>query len=148
VDLKISTVEANRLEFSAMIFLGVEVGSDDNSVAELAAGEGLLRPLAICHRVELHKHLSTAGHLDALNGPWYFYTAHAAILITLLPDVLEDIFVFILVPQLLWGDHVEEAQHLGGGPRAPEGHVNAPTYYLPFLCNYVLLCLFFAPMLV
>lgn len=49
------------LEFSAMVFLGVEVGCDDDAVAELAAGEGLLSPLAIRHRVELHKHLGEAS---------------------------------------------------------------------------------------
>lgn len=45
------------LKLSAMVFVGVEIGGDDDAVAELSARQSLLGFLAICNTVELYKHL-------------------------------------------------------------------------------------------
>lgn len=50
------------LEFSAMIFIRVEVRSNNHTVAELPASQGLLCLLAISNTVKLDKHLQRNIH--------------------------------------------------------------------------------------
>lgn len=47
----------NNLEFSTVVFIGIEVRCDDDTIAELATGESLLGLLAVSNAVELYKYL-------------------------------------------------------------------------------------------
>lgn len=46
-----------KLEFSTVVFVGIEVGGDHDPIAELATSKCLLRFLAVSNAVELNKYL-------------------------------------------------------------------------------------------
>lgn len=62
-------------------------------------------------------HLSAAGDLHAVDGSGDLDGADAAVLAALLTDVLQDLFVVLVVHQFLRHHHVEEAEHLCGHAR-------------------------------
>lgn len=96
-----------------MILIWIEVRRDDHTVAKLAPSKRLLRLLAVDDRVELDKHLATAGHVHPFDGARDFDAPHHTVLVALLPNVLENVLVLFLVLQLVRRDHVQQAQHLG-----------------------------------
>lgn len=49
--------EVRNLEFSTMIFVGIEVRSDYDAIVELPAGKSLLRLLAINYAIEFYEYL-------------------------------------------------------------------------------------------
>lgn len=50
-------IYGDKLELSAMVLVWIEVGCDDDSIAELASCESLLRFLTISNAVELNEYL-------------------------------------------------------------------------------------------
>lgn len=52
------------LKFTSMIIVGIEVRCDDDTIAELATGERLLRMLTIQNGIEFNKNLTTSWHID------------------------------------------------------------------------------------
>lgn len=53
------TAAAQLLELPVVILVGVDVARDNNSVGKLAAGQALLRALAIGDRSEFNEYLNT-----------------------------------------------------------------------------------------
>ena len=64
--------------------------------------------------------LADAGHVHAGQRAGDLEAADLAVLGALLADVLEDVLVLLLVPQLILRHHVEETEDLGG--EAGAGH--------------------------
>lgn len=57
-------------------------------------------------------HLSTSRHIHTLNGSRDFNRSNHSIFIALLLYILQDVFIFLLIPQLLRCYHIQETQHL------------------------------------
>lgn len=61
--------------------------------------------------------LPTARHFHSMDRSGDLNGAHAAIFTALLPDILQDLFIVIIIKQLLRQYHVKEAQHCSGHGR-------------------------------
>lgn len=98
----------NILEVASMISVRVKVRRDDHSVGKLAAGEVLLRFLAVEHGVEFHEDLAHSGDFNPFDGPGNLHGTHNAIATALLPNVFLDVLVFLIVLQFLWRYLIKE----------------------------------------
>ena len=99
-----------------MIFVRFEIRSDHDAVTEFSARQCVLRLLTVSDSGKFDENFAASGDLDSRNRSWDFHGSYGSELAAFLPDVLQDLFVLLLVPELFGGDHIEEAQHLGGSP--------------------------------
>jgi len=95
------------LKLSAMILVWVEVAGDDDPVAELPPRERVLSLLTLAGRAKLYKDLPTPGNLHPGHRPRDLDGADLSVLGALLADVLQNVFILLLVSEFLRQDHVQ-----------------------------------------
>ena len=102
---------SNDLKFSAMVFVWVEVGSDDDSVRKLSACQRQLGLLAFGDAAKLDEDFSEPGNIHARHRPGDFNGPNCAIFATFLSDVLQNVLVLLFILELVWGNHVEQTKN-------------------------------------
>ena len=80
-----------------MVFVRIEIACDNNSIGEFSASESVLCLLALHAASKLDEDLAAARNLDAGHRTRDLDTADLAKPAALLPDVLENVFLLLLV---------------------------------------------------